>query len=145
MKKIFFFEKEYYMLSNWSAHAVEIWGNTFMTADHAYHWKKFVDSNPEIAEEIFKAKSPEIAKDIANKSKNLAKQFSDEEKIEIFYQINKAKCNQHQDIKKALIESGNQEIIEDSPFDSFWGWGADKNGRNELGKIWMRIREDLRN
>jgi len=24
--------------------------------------------------------------------------------------------------------------------DDFWGWGEKRNGRNELGKIWMELR-----
>src|SRR5258706_8482154 len=129
MKKIQFFENEYYMLSNWSAHAIDIYGNRFTTADHAYHYKKFVDSNPEIAQQILNAKSPNIAKDITNDNKDLAKKFNDKEKIEIFYQINKAKFLQHDDVKRALIKSKDLEIEENSPFDSFWGTGDDGKGR----------------
>lgn len=141
--RILFFENDYYMLSNWSAHAVTIWGKTFMTVDHAYHWKKFIDNNPEVSKKIYNAKSPNIAKNIANEFKEHAKKFSDDEKIQVFYAINKAKCEQHVDVKQALIDSKDAELIEDTPFDSFWGRGADWKGRNELGKIWMRIREEL--
>lgn len=26
----------------------------------------------------------------------------------------------------------------------FWGWGPNQDGRNELGKLWMEIRAELR-
>ena len=35
-------------------------------------------------------------------------------------------------------------IIEDSPTDYYWGCGKDKTGRNELGKILMKVRNKIR-
>lgn len=29
--------------------------------------------------------------------------------------------------------------------DPYWGWDADRQGKNELGKIWMELREELQN
>lgn len=29
------------------------------------------------------------------------------------------------------------------PFDSFWGIGSERNGKNMLGKIWMKIRNEI--
>lgn len=29
--------------------------------------------------------------------------------------------------------------------DSYWGWGPDRKGQNVLGRLWMRVREELRN
>lgn len=35
------------------------------------------------------------------------------------------------------------KIVEDSPKDDYWGWGEKRDGRNELGKIWMRLRDEI--
>ncbi|KAG6331540.1 hypothetical protein ID866_7550 [Astraeus odoratus] len=43
-----------------------------------------------------------------------------------------------------LLGTGDAELIEDSPRDYFWGIGADKTGRNELGKALQRLRQELR-
>ena len=59
--------------------------------------------------------------------------------------IIRAKVSQHGYIREKLIETGTREIIEDSHKDSFWGRGPDFKGRNELGKVWMKIREELQN
>ena len=59
-------------------------------------------------------------------------------------EIVRAKCMQHEYIRKQLGKTGTLYMVEDSPKDSFWGWGADRQGRNELGKIWMNLREELR-
>lgn len=36
-------------------------------------------------------------------------------------------------------------IVEDSPKDDFWGWRPNRNGQNNLGKLWMKLREELKN
>lgn len=51
-----------------------------------------------------------------------------------------AKVEQHEYVKRKLIESGDKELIEDSWRDDFWGWGPDRDGQNQLGKLWMEIR-----
>ncbi|EKM52577.1 uncharacterized protein PHACADRAFT_261084, partial [Phanerochaete carnosa HHB-10118-sp] len=55
-----------------------------------------------------------------------------------------AKFTQHPQLRDMLLSTGNGELVEASPVDSFWGYGADKRGRNELGKALMRLREKLR-
>lgn len=47
-------------------------------------------------------------------------------------------------VLEKLLLSGDLDIVEDSPKDEFWGWGPNRDGRNELGKIWMRLRDELR-
>lgn len=39
----------------------------------------------------------------------------------------------------------DREIVEDSPIDSYWGCGADGLGKNMLGKLLMKLREELKN
>jgi len=54
------------------------------------------------------------------------------------------KFNQHADLKAELLATGNATLIEDSDKDSFWGVGADRKGKNELGKALERLRSRLR-
>ena len=53
------------------------------------------------------------------------------------------KVEQNPYVLHKLLQTENKLIIEDSPYDDFWGWGENRTGRNELGKIWMKIREEL--
>jgi predicted NAD-dependent protein-ADP-ribosyltransferase YbiA (DUF1768 family) len=46
-------------------------------------------------------------------------------------------------IKKALLSTKNEEIVEDNPNNSFWGNGKDGKGENQMGKILMKIRSEL--
>ena len=58
-------------------------------------------------------------------------------------EILRAKTEQHEDVRDVLKKTGKRTIIENSPVDSFWGIGYDGNGQNVVGKIWMKIRDEL--
>ena len=53
---------------------------------------------------------------------------------------NKVKQNPY--VLKKLLETKDYYIVEDSPKDDYWGWGLDRNGENNLGKIWMKLRDE---
>ena len=55
------------------------------------------------------------------------------------------KLQQNPYVEKKLRQTGDKKIVEDSPKDNFWGWGAKRDGKNELGKIWMKLRDELPN
>jgi len=54
------------------------------------------------------------------------------------------KFETHEEARRILLSTGDQELIEDSPFDSYWGRGSDRKGLNMLGKILMEVRRKLR-
>ena len=64
-------------------------------------------------------------------------------KVDLMYQICKAKFTQHADLAEQLLATGDAELIEGNT----WGdriWGAVNGvGANNLGKILMRIRAEL--
>ena len=53
------------------------------------------------------------------------------------------KFQTHPELRKLLIETGEQEIVENAPGDYYWGCGADGSGRNKLGIILQEIRSEL--
>lgn len=55
-----------------------------------------------------------------------------------------AKFLQHPELRKQLMETGTEELIEDSPIDWYWGCGKDGTGQNVLGQVLMEIREELK-
>ena len=59
-------------------------------------------------------------------------------------EICRHKLQQNPYVRRKLLQTNDEYLVEDSPVDGFWGWGADKKGRNELGKVWMKLREELR-
>jgi ribA/ribD-fused uncharacterized protein len=54
-----------------------------------------------------------------------------------------AKVDQHEYVKRKLLETGDRYLVEDSWRDGFWGWGENRAGHNMLGKLWMEIRTEL--
>lgn len=54
------------------------------------------------------------------------------------------KAKQHPEFKEKLLESGDREIIEDSPYDYYWGCGENGTGKNRLGKMLMKLRNQIK-
>lgn len=140
-EKVFFYEREFYPLSNFSAFTLEWKGVLYMTSEHAYHSEKFTD--PEIIEKIKNARSAHDAFKLSREYENMVRPDWFDVRVIIMEEIIRAKIAQHPYVKKKLLETGNREIVEDSWRDDFWGWGPNKNGQNQLGKIWMRVRKGL--
>lgn len=65
-------------------------------------------------------------------------------KSRVMESIIKDKIYQHPDIKKTLLSTGQCVIREASPTDFYWGIGKDNTGKNVLGNIWMKLRDELR-
>lgn len=129
------------MFSNFSSFKVEYDGVLWMTSEHAYQAAKFKD--PSTREKIMNALSSHDAFELSRVySKEVRNDWGDI-KIPVMKDIVRNKLYTHQLIQEKLLETGTRVIVEDSPTDSFWGWGPDKKGRNELGKIWMELRGDL--
>jgi ribA/ribD-fused uncharacterized protein len=140
-KDILFYEGKYYMFSNFSAFNVTYNGRVWMTGEHAYQAAKFEDE--EILELIHRAPSAYEAKQVCQRYKSKVKPNWSSVKVSVMEEILRSKVREHPYVQEKLLETGNREIIEDSPTDSFWGRGEDWQGRNELGKAWMKIRAEL--
>jgi ribA/ribD-fused uncharacterized protein len=54
------------------------------------------------------------------------------------------KFETHGDIREILLSTEDEEIVENSPSDYYWGCGKDGSGKNRLGVILMEVREELR-
>jgi len=148
-QQVFFYEQDFYVLSNFSAFRVKWQGIDFDTSEHAYHWEKFRD-HPDawnaagsIAEQVRRAPSAHAAFKLAEGCKPRRRPDWDDVKVEIMRGILKAKVDQHEYVRRKLLETGTRELVEDSWRDDFWGWGPNKDGKNMLGRLWMEIRDGL--
>ncbi|HEY1835820.1 MAG TPA: NADAR family protein [Candidatus Saccharimonadales bacterium] len=142
---VYFFVHAFDPLNNWSAHAVEIWGKKFPTVEHAFQYRKFTETAPEIAAKILAAPSPWSAMRIGRQ--HAAQQRLDwrEVNVPLMTEIAKAKFIQNEDALECLLATGAKRIVENSPFSNFWGCGADGKGQNQMGKILKQIRDELEN
>lgn len=141
--QVFFYEQDFYVLSNFSAFRLRGWGRDFDTSEHAYHWHKF-QNRPDIQDNILCAESAHEAFKFAEWMKQHRRPDWDDVKVGIMRDILRAKADQHEYVRRKLLATGDRELIEDSWRDDFWGWGPNRDGQNMLGKLWMEIRAELR-
>jgi len=66
-------------------------------------------------------------------------------KEKIMYQALIQKFTSYPMLQHILLSTKDQEIIEDSHVDSYWGCGKDGQGLNRLGVLLMMLREDIKN
>lgn len=109
--------------------------------------------NLQIAEEIMKS-DPRRCKALGRKIKGFDPKIWDAYKYKIVVNGNYLQFSQNIVMKKILLETGNKEIVEASPFDNIWGIGLtetraqieprSKWGENLLGKAIMEVRDLLR-
>lgn len=142
VNQVFFYEKDFYVLSNFSAFKL-IWdGNVFDTSEAAYHWMRF-KSHPRLQYEILHAMSAHEAFRFAQDNKHLQDAGWDDIKVHVMRNLLREKAAQHEYVRRKLLATSGRKLIEDSWRDDFWGWGPKRDGQNMLGKLWMEIRAEL--
>jgi ribA/ribD-fused uncharacterized protein len=144
--EVFFYEQDFYVLSNFSAFNLQWKGLTFPTSEHAYHWEKFMSgSGRDVQAEILVAPSAHEAFKIAGRAPvSMRRHDWDSAKVPVMRAILRAKAEQHEYVRRKLLATGDRRLIENSWRDDFWGWGPGRDGQNMLGKLWMQVRDELR-
>jgi ribA/ribD-fused uncharacterized protein len=140
---VYFFTVRYDPLSSWSPHRVMLWGQNFMTTEHGYHWRKFNEAAPEVAALMLEQPSPWAAMRLERANKALRRKDWHDVKVDVMRELMRAKLEQNEDVRDCLRATGHKHIVENSPWDSFWGCGADGKGENTLGKLWVELRSEL--
>jgi predicted NAD-dependent protein-ADP-ribosyltransferase YbiA (DUF1768 family) len=126
---------------------------------------KFIEHHPHIAEEIRHLPTSREALQAATRLQHLRRRDWFDVNVIVMDMVLEAKFTQHAQLYELLLGTGDRELIEASPvrqrkttspssskknshlakqIDSFWGWGENRQGRNELGKALMRLRDKLR-
>ncbi len=136
-----FYPREFYVLDNFSSFQLDWRDRRWPTSEHAYQAAHFIETSPDLAEEIYNARSAHDAYKIAKSNSDKAPKNWDSIKVGIMEEIVEQKLLQNPYVLEKLKQTIGFEIVEDSTKDPFWGWGPSKDGQNELGKIWMRLRD----
>ena len=132
------FRGKYYFLSNLYETPVTWNGLTYLNNEAAFQSAKTFSDR-----ECFTNLDPSSAKKLGRK----VQLRSDWENVkdDVMYEICKAKFSQNTELKKRLLSTGNEHLEEGNTWgDKIWGT-VNGIGENRLGKILMRIREELRN
>lgn len=140
-----FYPREFYPFDNFSSFKVEWNGYLFASVEEAYQAASFMGSDEELVEKIKKSHSADEAQRISYANRDKRREDWDDVKISIMEELLRLKIEQNPYVKKKLLQTEDYMIVEDSPKDDFWGWGPNRNGQNNLGKLWMKLREELKN
>lgn len=131
-----------HLLSTHSKHSFELEDQHWLSAEHYYQSSKF--SGAEYGRKIAQAPTPAQACKMGNtwwrKKRGDFKVLRKTLMTRALY----SKAIQNSDVADMLLATGDQLLIENSAYEHFWGIGRDQRGENNLGKIWMDIRQKLR-
>lgn len=140
-------------LSNFYPCKFEFNGKTFNFSEQCFMYQKAILFNDfEIAKQVLNETDVRKIKALGRKAKNFNNELWDIHKENFMYNACYAKFSQNDKLKDFLLSTGNREIVEASPVDNIWGIGfssdnamenVDKWGQNLLGKVLMKVREDL--
>lgn len=133
---------EYGCFSNFSRHSIFLKGKRWPTSEHYFQAQKFPGEPDE--EEIRRAAKPMLAAQMGRERKRPLRRDWESVKDQVMLEAVRAKFTQHEEIKEILLGTGNAKLVEHTENDSYWGDGGDGSGKNRLGQILMRVREELR-
>lgn len=132
-------------LDNFSSFGLVMNNEYFQTSEHAFQYLKFVDTNKEIAKKIKEAYSPDDARRIAHENQVYKPENWAKTKYDNMEKVLRLKVSQNPIVLNKLLETKDY-IIAEYCIDEDTEWGLDNNncGENNLGRIWMKIRDELR-
>lgn len=140
MAKITSFSGSYSFLSNFYPCKVQYEGVVYPSSEHAYVASKITNQIEKLS--IAEIESPSEVKRVGRSIK--LRPNWDSVKVFIMKCIVEAKFHQNPDLMKMLQETRPHELIEGNYWgDKFWGESPLGNGKNELGKILMSVRDDI--
>ena len=142
-------------LGNMSNFPIRYEGLLYKNSEALFKCLRF-EGFPEIQKKIFIQKSPMAAKMIAKKYKSILSDngyhFFGAQDVKLMEKVLFEKIRNHPRLKKMLQDTGDSRIIEDCTkrkggSGKFWGACLENGewvGENMLGKLWMKIRDDLK-
>ena len=133
---------EYGCFSNFSRHAVFLKGKRWPTSEHYFQAQKFAGTEHEEAVRL--CKRPADAASMGRSRKLPLRRDWEGVKDQIMLEVVRAKFTQHEDLKAILLGTGDAKLVEHTTNDSYWGDGGDGSGKNRLGQLLMRVRDELR-
>lgn len=132
----------YGCFSNFSRHGFELDGLYWPTSEHYFQAQKFVGTL--YLEEVRLAQTPRAAARLGRRRDWPLRADWEQVKDVVMRRAVQRKFEAHADIRAVLLSTGEEELIEDSPTDDYWGCGAKRTGLNKLGQILMEVRASLR-
>jgi len=128
--------------SNFAKYPFEAEGRAWPTSEHYFQAKKFAGT---IHED--KVRLAHTARDAAAMGRDRSRPLRfdwETVKLDVMRAALRYKFDSHPSLIKLLLSTGNEEIIEQTTDDHFWGCGSRGDGMNMLGKLLMEARDTYR-
>ncbi len=136
-------EIPYGCFSNFSAHPFTLETVRWRTSEHYFQAMKFA-GYPEHVEALRLMPSPmQVAKAGRSRARPLREDW-EAVKDDVMREALYAKFTQNPEIQTVLLATGDEELIENTTQDHYWGIGSSGTGLNMLGKLLMELRTRLR-
>ena len=135
-------DKPHGCFSNFSPHGFELDGKHWPTSEHYFQAMKFVGTPHE--EQVRLAPRPMDAANLGRDKTLPPRPDWEQVKDDLMRRAVLAKFQAHADLREILLGTGDEELIEETSRDYYWGCGTDRTGKNMLGKILMETRGKLR-
>jgi ribA/ribD-fused uncharacterized protein len=128
--------------SNFAPFPIFVRGKRWPTSEHFFQAQKFAGTPHE--EEVRRARKPRIAAEMGRDRKRPLRRDWESIKDGVMLEALRAKFTQHADLGAQLVSTGDARLVEHTENDAYWGDGGDGSGKNRLGQLLMRVREELR-
>ena len=130
------------LLGTCSRHAIELDGLSWPSVEHYLHGMMF--NQPALREKICQAARPAVAARIARF--NVLRRRRDWKKVcrTVMTRGMYIKCRTWPEVAEALLETGDQMLVNNDAYDPYWGCGRDLRGYNHFGQVLMNVRDKLR-
>ena len=134
----------YYEFTNFYPAVIKIDGKDWPSSEHYFQAQKFIGTP--YVEYIRKLQSPRMAFEFTRDQNvhHWARYDWDKIKIRVMYKALIAKFLQHGTLKDQLLGTNDRDLIEHTPYDTFWGNGGNDTGKNMLGRLLVILRSELR-
>ena len=155
MAEYCFFWRSESPFSQWHPSEFEVNGVSYVTAEqYMMHHKALLFGDDEVAAKILATDSPKAQKALGRKVRNFDNATWVSNRERIVYEGSRAKFTQSAALRKALLATGDAELVEASPLDKIWGIGlaaedprardpTQWQGLNLLGKVLTRLKLEL--
>jgi len=135
---------EYRWLSNFHRCEILYENLIFPTSENAYQGAKIILEERKKFVEITAYDSKKFWREYTPIDKN--SEEWDNRKYDVMYNILSYKFSHNEDLKNKLINTGDKYLEETNHWeDTYWGVDYKLGGENNLGKILMKIRSELKN
>jgi N-glycosidase YbiA len=130
---IYFYQtdKPYGCLSNFARFPITVAGSLWPTSEHFFQASKFEAQTDQ--EEIRAAPTPMVAARLGrDRSRKIRTDWNSIRDATMATALS-AKFQQHEELRKVLLSTGDSRLVEHTANDSYWADGGDGSGQNRLG------------